>query len=502
VDVSGTMYLEGNGVINLNGGSLRLNAIDRFILTTANPTTGKFNFNAGELKFIGNRLVGADETMNKMIGAAPTITPGKGVVVEGIATLLSAVTLDGGTFSAGQIVNANRLKLRSGALGISDQAISVGPGGTFESLDVGTDLTVDVTLGTTNYGLVSGDGTIGGAFYNASGGELRAQAGRSLALTGVGNSNAGQIKLLGGELEFTDLTNEAEGVISGNGSLIVPSGLSNLGTMNFAGTANIVGPLNNALGGKVTSAGGGATIFYDDIVNDGEIRTSTNAFTVLFGRVSGAGTFTGTGTVNFEGAMSPGNSPAAVSFAGNVGFGPAANIEIEIGGITAGSQYDQLLISGALSLDGSLSVSLINGFTPSPGQTFNIFDWGTRAGTFVSLNLPTLAGLAWNTSNLYTLGELSLVAAGLPGDYNGNGSVDSADYVLWRNNDNTAVTLPNDSTPGTSSADYSVWRAHFGQTAGNGSGADATAAVPEPATGIMIIMVILALCPRRRKFVS
>jgi hypothetical protein len=44
--------------------------------------------------------------------------------------------------------------------------------------------------------------------------------------------------------------------------------------------------------------------------------------------------------------------------------------------------------------------------------------------------------------------------------------VDAADYVAWRKNNNTAVTLPNDSTPGTSPADYDVWRAHFGHAAG------------------------------------
>ncbi len=57
--------------------------------------------------------------------------------------------------------------------------------------------------------------------------------------------------------------------------------------------------------------------------------------------------------------------------------------------------------------------------------------------------------------------------AGVPGDYNGNGTVDAADYVLWRN----GGPLQNEvDTPGTiNAADYAAWRARFGNTAGSGS---------------------------------
>src|SRR5262249_51458543 len=69
-------------------------------------------------------------------------------------------------------------------------------------------------------------------------------------------------------------------------------------------------------------------------------------------------------------------------------------------------------------------------------------------------------------------------------DYNHNGVVDAADYVLWRK------TLGQTVTPGTSAdgdydgqitqADYDVWRAQFGRTGpGSGSGA-VLVTVPEP----------------------
>jgi CSLREA domain-containing protein len=52
------------------------------------------------------------------------------------------------------------------------------------------------------------------------------------------------------------------------------------------------------------------------------------------------------------------------------------------------------------------------------------------------------------------------------GDYDNNGAVDAADYVIWRK----GGTLPNDFTSGSVTAgDYVVWRANFGRAGGTGS---------------------------------
>jgi len=75
----------------------------------------------------------------------------------------------------------------------------------------------------------------------------------------------------------------------------------------------------------------------------------------------------------------------------------------------------------------------------------------------------------------------------IPGDYNGNGTVDAADYVLWRK----GGPLQNEvDTPGTvNAADYTAWRARFGNTSGSGSGLQ-NAAVPEP--GSLFLLCIAA----------
>jgi hypothetical protein len=85
------------------------------------------------------------------------------------------------------------------------------------------------------------------------------------------------------------------------------------------------------------------------------------------------------------------------------------------------------------------------------------------------------------------------VAPGVSGDYNGNGVVDMADYVLWRN----GGPLQNDPTPGVQASDYDYWRSRFGATSGSGSGLG-SAAVPEPTTAVLLLMGLAAFGCKRR----
>lgn len=71
----------------------------------------------------------------------------------------------------------------------------------------------------------------------------------------------------------------------------------------------------------------------------------------------------------------------------------------------------------------------------------------------------------------------------VPGDYNRNGTVDAADYTIWRDHLNSNFQLDNEGgiSPGVvDAADYNFWKSRFGLTSGGGSQFGAVA-VPEPA---------------------
>lgn len=81
---------------------------------------------------------------------------------------------------------------------------------------------------------------------------------------------------------------------------------------------------------------------------------------------------------------------------------------------------------------------------------------------------------------------------GLLGDYNGNGMVDAPDYSEWRDAMTAgAMMLTNrnpENTGPVDERDFTYWRAHFGDSLGNGAGAGSVAPVPEPATLVMMLL--------------
>ena len=110
--------------------------------------------------------------------------------------------------------------------------------------------------------------------------------------------------------------------------------------------------------------------------------------TVFLAQVSGTGTFSGNGTVTNHGFLNPGNSPGIINFSGNLNFGSQSSLLIEIAGTSPNNpiEYDQIFVGGNASLNGFLSVDLLNGFELGEGQTFTFLHvGGTRTGRFSNL---------------------------------------------------------------------------------------------------------------------
>lgn len=114
-------------------------------------------------------------------------------------------------------------------------------------------------------------------------------------------------------------------------------------------------------------------------------------------------TFSGTGTLQTNltnaGTISPGNSPGTLTIDGDYSQVSSGSLSIELGGTTANTDYDQLIVTGAAELDGTLDVSLIDEFTPSLGDSFTILTYASHIGSFETMNLPALdPDLVWEVA--------------------------------------------------------------------------------------------------------
>ncbi len=95
------------------------------------------------------------------------------------------------------------------------------------------------------------------------------------------------------------------------------------------------------------------------------------------------------------------------------------------------------------------------------------------------------------TMPAYSVTTLVFISDGLPGDFNRDGTVNAADYTVWRNSlgqtGNTAADANEDNL--VDDADYALWKSNYGRS--ESSGAGVLASVPEPTT---IVLTLLAAC--------
>ena len=203
-------------------------------------------------------------------------------------------------------------------------------------------------------------------------------------------------------------------------------------------------------------------------------------------------------TVTVSGPI--GLNSAAIT--GDLAIDAASTLEIDLFDPTL---FDSLAISGNLDAGGTLDVGLVGSYVFADGDSFDILDFATSSGAFDNINLPALAaGLAWDTSNLLVDGTLAVMLDSvLEGDYNGDMVVSQGDLDIVLLNWGTA-NFPGDENaiPGGGPFDGAVSQNELDGVLlnwGNTSLAAAAAAVPEPATGLMLVLgCLLALGKRNR----
>lgn len=266
--------------------------------------------------------------------------------------------------------------------------------------------------------------------------------------------------------------------------------------------AHVVDYLGNGL--ETTVPANGITFTEKDaFIDTGSTFVGTGSLGIGTGRTLGIreGYSLGRDLIN-HGTFAPGLQLGKVTVQNYLQF-TDGTLDINLAGTIPDTEYDRVVATNGAFLGGKLRVSFLDSFAPEAGDSFKIVTSFTVTGSFATYELPQLAeGLVWNLSRSQTAFTLAVAAA----DFNRDGIVDAADYIVWRNTRNNSVT-PYAGADGNgdglvNDADYAIWRANLGNVRGTttalGPGGITPAVVPEP-TASMLLVVSSIVCFLRRK---
>jgi fibronectin-binding autotransporter adhesin len=410
-------------------GSLTQAGAGRTVLTANNSYAGPTTISAGTLQ-IGNgagsgTLGGGPVTDNGAVifnrGDAVTVAnaiSGVGAVTQagaGTLTLTAnnsyagATKITGGVLSVGTLANggANSNIGASGNVGTN----LVLDGGTLQY--TGPAITIDRLFSVGAAGATL-DSSGSGALTFGNGGALALSGGtgaRTLTLTGTAPGNtlfpilgdstgasslvkagAGSWVLAGNHLYSGTTTISAgtlqlgtggtsgtlgSGSVSDNGSLvfthsdspIVPNVISGVGTLTQAGTGSLT------LTGADTYTGA-TTVNAGTLLVNAPGSLSASAVTVnSSATMGGTGTVNGTVTVNSGGALSPGGNPGILNI-GNLILASGSTLRVDLNSpyLAAGTNYDQINVTGSVTLGGATLVLLGGGVPAAPGLELTLIN--------------------------------------------------------------------------------------------------------------------------------
>jgi serralysin len=195
------------------------------------------------------------------------------------------------------------------------------------------------------------------------------------------------------------------------------------------------------------------------------------------------------GDLLMPGTIAPGSEadPAGdLSITGNLALTDTSRVEFQLGGSEAGIDFTSIQVDGSVTLGGTLTAAFVLDFAPAHDDTFELLTAvGELSGEFDSVTLPEVAaGFEWSVIyNPHSVAlHLSAPITVLPGDFNQDGNVDAADYTVWRDGLGENYT----------EEDYSDWKSHFGQSSGGSSNSLPSAAVPDPASIVLLAIGVLS----------
>jgi hypothetical protein len=206
------------------------------------------------------------------------------------------------------------------------------------------------------------------------------------------------------------------------------------GTFTAAGIGPNSGPKYGLGGDSLILTGGTTTVASDTTLETGPLTIEGGSLQddgtigqFTFGEVTtpvpitlAGGTLGGTGTVagsltSTGGVVAPGDAPGQLQIAGEYTEESGGTLAIGIAGPTPGTEFDQLLVGGAASLAGALSVTEEGGYEPPLGQTFKIMSHAPLSrGSFSSIGGPSAAifGVAYEPEGVTLTTDVAPVVHG------------------------------------------------------------------------------------------
>lgn len=418
------------GELSGTGGSVRADWSDGvgtnnhrgLIIDQATNTTFAGTFNAGTSgRGIHLTKAGSGILTISNNGALASSNDG----VRDIAVTDGTLRITGSTGTASPVNN------------IAGTSLSISSGATFEAANTTSGIPTGITK------TITGSGTF---LRNGTG---------NLVISGTGNGGfTGEWKATSGTFGFLSETSMggSAGVTLGGGGLFINAngaGISSAKTITL-GTGG--GYFDGATGwtqtwsAKITGTGGftkrsGMTLVLDGTANDYTGTTDIQAGILKLGSANaiagssqiivgasttldvsavtwtlGSGqTLSGTGTVAgnaaIAGDLAPGSSPGTLSISGNLDLTSTSDWLVELGG-TGTTEFDRVLVGGALTAGGLIKVSLVNSFNPANFSSFDIADFMSFTNSGYAFDFsaaPLDPGLSWDTSAFSTSGKIAVI---------------------------------------------------------------------------------------------
>ncbi len=199
--------------------------------------------------------------------------------------------------------------------------------------------------------------------------------------------NSATLTLSGGTIRNTDGSDALEGFFWNVGTLRI----MNSTTFTSNSTLSNDGQLTVGKGSKIIfRAGYGYLQISGKTTNDGALVSQIG---INGGILMGAGSVSGDLGVGVRSGShatfsvgDPGKS-AIAQVTGTYTQWPTGILSTGIGGTTVGTQYSQLK-AGHATLAGTLAAPLLNGFTPTVGQTFTVVSASPVSGGFSNTTIP------------------------------------------------------------------------------------------------------------------